>query len=194
MTLGFILALCVICTICRAIIFKKHDIKPLWAFIPIANKYKLGKMIGSKRLGILNAILHPLTQLTFLFCFGYEIWIIKEYSQTIKVPVDGFSDSAIDVLVPNDVAFIAVWSKYFLIAVAAISIIVWCIMMWKLTMQQERNPWWIMIWAIIPAIAYIFFAASSTVIVNGKKYITKKIEIEDYTAKQKPEKRKKKKG
>lgn len=177
MTLGFILALYAVCTICRAVIFKRRDINPIFAFIPAVNKYKMGKMVGSKKLAKFNMIMHPLLFITFMFCFGYEIWIIKEYSYAIQVPKDGFSDSRIDVLVPDDVALIAVWSKYFLIAVAAITIVVWCMMMWKFTIQHERNPWWIMVWAIIPTIAYIAFAVSSTVVINGKKYTTKRVEV-----------------
>ena len=39
--------------------------------------------------------------------------------------------SKVEVLVPDDVALVAVWSKYFLIAVAAATITVWSMMMWR---------------------------------------------------------------
>ena len=51
--------------------------------------------------------------------------------------------------------------------------------MWKFTIQQNRNPWWIMLWAIIPVIPYIVFANSSNVVIDGKKYVFKKVEVEE---------------
>ena len=54
MTLGLILALYAACAVCRAIIFSKRDVKPIWAFVPGVNKYKLGKLSGCKKLAKLN--------------------------------------------------------------------------------------------------------------------------------------------
>lgn len=185
MTLGLILALYAACIVCRAIIFSKRDVRPIWAFVPGVNKYKLGKLSGCKKLAKLNAILHPLCIASFLFCFGYELWIIKEYAYAVQVPVNGIDYSKVEVLVPDDVALVAVWSKYFLIAVAAATITVWSMMMWKFTIQHDRNPWWIMLWAIIPIIPYVAFALSSTVVIDGKKYVTKRVEVEEVSTKKK---------
>lgn len=179
MKLGFIFALYAVCIICRAIIFNKRDIKAIWAFIPIMNKYKMGKMVGSKKLAIWNMIMHPLLIGTFTFCFGYELWIIKEFAYAIKIPVNGIDMSNIEVVVPDDIALIAIWSKYFLIVVAVVTLIVWLLMMWKFTIQHNRNPWWIMLWAIIPTIPYIVFAASSTVVIDGIKYTVEKVKMEN---------------
>ena len=179
MTIGFILALTFVCIVCRCIIFKKRDIKIIWGILPIVNKYKFGRIVGSKLIGILNAIFQTLVFLAFGFAFGLELWIIKNYSQEVKIPVNGTSSSTIQVYVPEDIANIAIWSKYILIGLAVIAIVMWSIMMWKFTIQQNRNPWWIMLWAIIPVIPYIVFANSSNVVIDGKKYVFKKVEVEE---------------
>lgn len=185
MKVGFLLAIIAVCVICRAIIFKKHEISPIWSFIPIVNKYKLGKLTGSKLLAKLNAIVHPLFFLSFSFSLGLELWIMTEYAYSIQIPKDGTSDSIIKVSVPQEVANVDVWSKYILIAVAVIAIVVWCITMWKYTIQHEANPWWILLWAVIPVIPYIAFAASSKTVINGKLYTTKRVEIGDIPKKKK---------
>ena len=38
---------------------------------------------------------------------------------------------------------------------------------------------------IIPIIPYIAFALSSTVVIDGKKYVTKRVEVEEVSAKKK---------
>ena len=179
MTIGFILALMCICVACRCILLRKYDVKWVWGLVPGLNKYKLGKLTKSNVLSIILCIMSMLTLAVFGFCFGYEIWIIKNYSTQIKIPVNGSNLSKIEVVVPNDVANIAIWSKYILIGVAAVTLIFWCIIMWKFTIQQNRNPWWIMLWAIIPVIPYIVFAASSNVVIDGKKYKLQRVAVEE---------------
>lgn len=178
MTFGTVLIFSFICTICRCIIFKKRDVKWYYSFIPGLNKYKLGMLVGSKKLALFNAFMHPFLSLYFFFCFAYELWIIMNYSTNIQVPYDGITDSVIQVEVPTSVANIAIWSKYFLILFAIITMIVWCMMMWKFTIQHNRNPWWILLWAIIPVIPYIYFANISDVVsIDGKRYSIQKVEI-----------------
>lgn len=194
MTIGFIMALVCVCIACRCIIFKKHEVKWIWGLVPGANKYKLGKIVNSKKLGLAVAITHVLLAITFTLCFGFEIWIIKTYTATIKIPVKDTTISKVEVVVPKDVANLAVWSKYVLIIIAAIALILWCILMWKFTIRHDRNPWWIMLWAIIPVIPYIAFASSQTVVIDGKKYKLQKVEIteEDKTTEKSSKKSKRK--
>lgn len=191
MTLEFLLISGIISAFCRYIIFKKRDVKrPITAFIPGINKYKLGKLVGSKKLGILNAIFFILLGITFIGCFGIELYIIQNYVYQITNPIDGVSESTIEALVPKDIANLAIGSKYALIGIAFASIVVWSIMMWKFTIQHGRNPWWIMLWTIIPVIPYVAFAASPVVVIDGKKYTTTRVEISETTS----EKRRNKKN
>lgn len=182
-TIGAVFTLTIICFICKAVIFYKRDVKPIWAFIPFANRYKLGKLVGSKKLAVLHTIFHPLFIFTFIANFGYELWIMKNYMYSAQIPENTADMSKIQVVVPNDIANIAIAGKYVLIGVAFIDIVIWCILMWRFTIQHDRNPWWILTWAIIPAIPYTIFALSNTVVIDGKKYTTKRIELPEKSEK-----------
>lgn len=180
MPIGLLTIFLFICLICRIIIFNKHDISWIKAIIPGVNKYQLGKLGGCKKLICwLNAIIHPLLCIYFFICFCIELWIIQTYSTEATIPYDTNIDSKIYVAVPKNIANIAIWSKYILIAIAIIALISWCIMMWKFTITHKKNTWWILLWAIIPVIPYCYFAASKDVIINGKRYTMKRVEISD---------------
>ena len=178
MTLGLLFILLIICVICRIIIFKKRDVKPWQALIPAYNKYKLGRLAKAKKLGIINAIAHTVFDVFFIFCFTFEFWIITNYADYIQVPEDGVSDSVIRVAVPDTVANIAIYSKYILIILAIFTFVVWCMMMWKFTIAHKKSPWWILLWAVIPVIPYIYFAAISDVLsIDGKRYSIQKTRV-----------------
>ena len=180
MELGTILISTVICAICRCIMFKKRDIKWYKALIPGVNKYLIGKIAGLKKLAVANGIATTVFWLYFYACFGYELWIIQNYAVGVQTPYDASQGSMIQVAVPKNIANIAIWSKYILIAVALITLILWCMMMWKFTLKHKRSPWWILLWASIPVIPYIYFSCISDVVsIDGKRYIIKKVEIKD---------------
>lgn len=180
MTLGTILIMQFIDMICRCIMFIRRDIKWKYAVIPGVNKYWLGKLVKSKKLGIANAISHTLFWLYFWFCFGLEIWVLQNYSAYAYIPKDGTTQSMIQIALPDNLANILVWSKYLLIAFAVVTIILWSMMMWRFTIQHKRNPWWICLWAVIPVIPYIYFASISDVVsIDGKRYSLQKVEIKD---------------
>lgn len=180
MSLGTILLFMLICAICRASMFYKREIKVWHAFIPGLNKYDLGKSVGCRKIAVANAIMHTFYWVYFTFCFGYEIWIMQNYTYEVKVPYNGSVVSTVEVRVPESVANIAVYSKYLLIVIGIATLILWCIMMWKFTMKHKKNPWWIILWAAIPVIPYIYFAIiSDFVSKDGKRYKTQKVEIKE---------------
>lgn len=179
MTFEILLILGFINMICRCIIFAKHNIRWWFAMIPGYNKYRIGKMANCKKIGIINAILHPLLIIYFFFCFGLELWIIDNYAVEVQVPTDGVSSSVIQVAVPENIANITIWSKYILIGFIAITVIFWAIMAWKFTMSQNKNPWWIVLWATISTIPYIYFAATKDYIVDGVRYTIKRVEVNE---------------
>ena len=180
MELGIILVFMCISAVCRYFIFKKRDIKGWYAFIPGVNKYKLGMLVKSKKLAIANSIMHVLFWIYFCMCLSLEVWIISKYAVRVTNSFDTNKISSIQVNVPESIANIAIWSKYILIALAIITLVVWCMMMWKFTIQHKRNPWWIILWAVIPVIPYIYFASISDVVaIDGKRYSIKKVEIKE---------------
>lgn len=177
MELGSVMLLTLICVVARCFIFYKREIKWWKSLIPGYNKYILGKLSDSKKLGIINAIVQPLFTIYFFVCFCYEVWIIQTYAQLVKIPTDGVSQSKIQVAVPEDVAHFAVYSKYGLLVFGIIAFISWCIMMILFTKVNRASYWWILLWAAIPVIPYCYFAARNSVYMNGKYYKMQKIEI-----------------
>ncbi len=180
MTIGAVFILTIICAVCRAIMFYKRGIPVKQAFIPGFNKYKLGKSVGCKKLAIANGISHVVFWLYFAFCFGYEIWIMQTYAYAITLPSSEGEFSTVEVQVPTTIGTIAVATKYVLIAFALITLVLWCMMMWQFTMKHKKNPWWIILWAVIPVIPYIYFTAiNDFVATDGKRYTVQKVEIKE---------------
>ena len=179
MTLEVLLIFIIIGGLARAIIFKKRDTKLWQAFLPVINKYKLGIMANSKKLGIINAVAFPIFVSYFTACIGFELWIMNKYSAYIQVPVDMDLDSKIIISAPDYINNIALYSKYLLIAIGLFTWIVWCMMMWKFTMIHKKNPWWIVLWATVPPIPYIYFAAIPDIAIDGKLYTMKRVEVEE---------------
>lgn len=176
MTIELTLISMLTCTICLAIIFKKRDVSPIWAFIPIANMTKFGKLVDSKKLGIATGIFKFLSRLIYIFVLGFEIYLMTEYAETATVPADALLDSTVEVAVPTTIAYTLIVARYAQIIITAVSIILFSILAWKFTIQHDRNPWWIMLWATASVIPYIVFAASSTVVIDGKQYTTTRVE------------------
>ena len=174
MPIGIIAVLSIICMICRGIIFKKRDYKWWYTLIPGLNKYKLGKLVNSKKLGITNGILHVITYLAITYYIGLEFYMIY-HASAVHVPTDG--SSVVSIEIPKYLAQMAIITRYCIIAIGIITMIFWCMMMWKFTIQQKRNPWWIILWSVVPVIPYIFFAASPDVVINGKHYRLQRVEV-----------------
>lgn len=174
MQIGKLLTLLFACMICRIILFVKRDVKWWKAVIPGYNKIVMGTMIQKRKLGILNCIFHTLLHLCFVFSIGFELWVLQEYTTEVAV---NETQSIVQVLVPVYIAQISKWSTYLLIALAIGALVVWCIMMWKFTMYEKCSPWWILLWACVPIIPYVYFAYKNTVVINGDKYVYKRVKV-----------------
>ena len=179
MSIGIISILTFICIIDRCIIFKKCNVKWGKSLIPGYNKYILGKLSNKKKIGIVNAILHPIYYIYFIFCFMLELYVIQTYNSQVVVPINSDLDSKVYVSIPDNISNLVLYSKYILLVVALLTMIFWCIMMWNFTKQQKRSPWWILLWFAIPVIPYTVFANSKTIIVDGKKYTMKRVEVDE---------------
>lgn len=164
----FVLICLLICFITKCIIFNKNDISWWKGLIPGYSIYILGKIGNVKKIKIVNAILLPLAYLYFIACYIFELWIIRNYSVLVRVPNGDTYSSDIRVEVPSWVANLSLTSKYILIGIFLVSIICWSIMMYKFTKYHRRTTWWIVAWAIIPAIPYSYFAISNRIMVDGK--------------------------
>lgn len=180
MSVGLLMMLSCICLVCRCFIFNRRDVSWKKAFIPGYNKYKLGMLGNNKKsICVVNGIIHTILHIYFYICFCIELWIIENYSTEATMPYDAMTDSRIYVSVPKSIANVAIYSKYVLVAIAVIALIMWCIMMWKFTITNKKNPWWILLWAAIPVIPYCYFASTRDFVLDGKRYRLERVEIKD---------------
>lgn len=179
MLVGTLFLLSLISLVCRCILFKKYDLKWWKAIIPGLNKYEIGtKLAKNKKLAIINTIVQTLLYIYSVFYTAVELWVLQTYATAVYVPKDGSTSEAfIQVMVPKDIYNRVETMRVALIIFGAIALIVWCMMMWKFTMQQKRSPWWILLWAAAPIIPYIAFIISKKIIIDGKQYITKRVEV-----------------
>lgn len=176
----------IVCAVCRCVMFKKRDAHWWQGIIPAYCIYKLGKLCGTKKLGLVNAIVQSVLFIFFFFCFGFELYLISEY--TMNVDAETFSYAY--VVVPENIAHIAIALKYILVVLAAIAFGFWCMMMWQFIKVHRKSAWWILLWAIIPVIPYVVFAISNDVYIDGCLYTSKRVLSE--IDKQLPKKVKKK--
>ena len=165
----FILICFIVCIITKCIIFSKNNIRWWKGLIPAYNIYILGKIGNTKKIKWINAILLPFTYVYFIGCYIFELWIIRNYSVLVRVNNSGgMYSSDVRVEVPTWVANVSLTTKYILIFLALFAVICWCIMMYKFTKYHKKSTWWILAWAIIPAIPYSYFAVVNTIVVDGK--------------------------
>lgn len=179
MSMDFVILCFLISIITRCILLKKHNIKWWKGLVPGYNKYLLGKISNKEKLGKINAILHPFFTIYLFACFVFEMWILQEYSSQVLIPTNVEMDSKIYLSVPDTIANIAIWSKYLLIVVGLVTLVVWCMMMWEFTKIHKRSAWWILLWFSIPAIPYCAFAMSNEVVIDGKRYKYERVEINE---------------
>ena len=160
----------------QCIILNRHQEKWWKGLIPGYNKYMLGKICEHKKIGLVNAILVPLTHACFIACYFYEVWIIKNYAVQVKIPLsDTEASTQIQVIVPQNVANIAIYSKYALMVLVFATLIFFGILMWFFTVKHQKSRWWVILWAFLPVIPFGYFAFTKTVYINGEILHIKKV-------------------
>lgn len=175
MEIGTILLLTLFCALCRCFIFNRSGIKWWVAFIPGVNKYKIGKLVGSKKLAIYNGISHVVFWLYFTYTFGYELYVLQNYATAVSN--DGYG---VEVTVPAEIANVITYTRYATIALAIFVLVGWCMMMWKFTILHKKSPWWIILWAVCPVIPYIYFnLINDFIAIDGKHYMYKKVDYHE---------------
>ena len=178
MTIGFVFICLIICTICKCLMFKRRNIRWWYAIIPGLDKYTIGKLVQNKKLAIANCISYLVYMIVYITNFFYNIWIIANYSVDAKIPEDIQEQSVVNVALPKNIATSIYVINYAIIIIGLITLILWCMMMWKFTVMHKKNTWWILLWALMPVIPYIYFTASSDFVSkDGKLYTLKKVEI-----------------
>ena len=161
------------CCFGRCIMFKNRDVKWWIALIPGVNKYFLGKMSGSKKLGIINGIIIPLWYAGLIGIYQFEVWIIQNYYY--QAQVDDYLNGRILVIVPENIKNWIIFLKYAMIVLSVLTVVVWSWMMLKFSQLHKKSNWWIILWAVCPAIGYAYFAFYDLISIDGKLYTLKKV-------------------
>ena len=174
---GTLLIFLAVCVIARAILFHRSGIKWWKSFVPIYNKYLLGKMTGHKLIGSLNAFFLPFTYIFTLGYYALSLSIVQQYDPQFKIMADGSYTMSDAVMVPESLALKMNILNYVFIAVLLMAIILWDIMMWKLIVYEKKNPWWIVAWTICPVLPYVVFALSTMWTINGETYKLEKVKV-----------------
>ena len=147
-----ILIILITCTILRAVIFNQRGEKPWKAVIPLYNKYILGKLSDTKKLGIITAIFCALTYIILILSYSIELMMLSLIPSGTEFSNESFSEYIPDTLTNANDA-----SKILLLLVAIIFVFSWSLMMRKFSEKNKANTWWIIGWAISPIICYIYF-------------------------------------
>ena len=158
----------IICIGARCVIFKQRDVRWWKALIPAYNKYILGKLANQKKLGIFNAIAQPILYSLLFVAYFYELWIMNNFQ------VNLYDANRIIVEIPDSARIIILTLRYSVIILAAITIFVWSFMMYKFSSMHGKSSWWIIMWAICPAVGFSYFALSDDVYIDNKHYRLKK--------------------
>ena len=148
----FLTVILITCTILRAFLFNQRGEKPWKALIPLYNKYILGKLSDSKKLGIITTIFCALTYIAALFSYYVELMMLS----LIPSGTD-FSTAKVKDYIPDDLVAINDASKIIMLIFAIIFILSWSLMMRQFSEKNNANTWWILGWAICPIISYIYF-------------------------------------
>lgn len=166
-----------VCIVERCFIFFQRDVSFWKALIPGYNKYVLGKLCNCKKLGIATAIFLLLLIGALIGIYNFEVWIVETYASN-----GVFVNPATGQLILDVPEHIANWLqvfKYVIIGLAACSITAWSWLMLKFSQMHQKSNWWILLWALCPAIPYTMLAFSKQVAMYGKRYTVKKVESVD---------------
>lgn len=156
----------IVALIFRGILFHAREEKWYKTLIPGYNKYILGKLSNSKKLGIASAVLNIITRVYFWIYLSLEIYMIKTYTKSVKVD-NGESVLVLDI--PQDWLTWMPILAYILIIIAFVTFVLYIIMMRKFSIINGKSSWWMFVWALCPLFGYIYFS-----VINKTIYIPNK--------------------
>ena len=179
----FIFIAFIICIIARVKIFKDRYERGWKALVPFYNKYIFGKLIDNKKLGLIVSICNALFIGLICICVYIEYEILDKLPYTIE-DVDTFNilDYVPQSLLTSNNVF-----KILLLISAVAYFVTWVILTYKFSAKQNSNTWWMLAWAIIPVVPYIYYAyIYNTVYLTDKglvQFQKMEVQIEEKTKK-----------
>lgn len=163
-----------VCIVDKCIIFHQRGAKWWTSLIPAYNKYKFGKWVDNKPMGVVTALLE-------LAWYGI-VYAITYYQQfLITNYYAGMYDSTKMILdIPSEAQTVVVILRIALIVIAAAYLLSWSFIMYKFSLMHEKPAWWIIGWAVIPAIPFTYLVLGNQIAMNGKKYVYVKKEVKSF--------------
>ena len=150
--------LTIFCIMFRGIIFKNRDEKWYKTLVPIYNKYIIGKLSDSKKLGAFTGLFNFLTHIMLLVSMG-TIMNVYQNVEDLQLVYDELGNPAYytgkfdQSLINLSYVFL-----YITLGLTIISFLLWVILTYKFSVKQKSSTWWMIIWGFIPTIAYFYYA------------------------------------
>ena len=145
-------------------LFSKREEKWYKTLIPGYNRYTIGKLSDSKKVGLIAGISNVLFQIIFLLYLGLELQLLETGQLVV------YEDKIVGIASSDTIATLMNYVlPYAWYAMALIAWLSWVWMMRKFSIKQGSSSWWLFAWAICPIVGYIYFAC-----VRNRMYIPEK--------------------
>lgn len=147
-----LLMLFVVCMVLRGIIFQNRGEMWIKTLIPCYNKYILGKLSDSKKLGLMVAIANALFYIVTFIKVVLESYIVDAINMYATEITESLSD-----IVPQNIITANNICEYVVYVSAGIYFILWVTLMRKFSELQQTSTWWMILWGLCPIVPYIYY-------------------------------------
>jgi len=139
----------------KAILFSKRHERKIKAFVPIYNKYIIGKLCDKPKLGLATGIFNFLNVALFIAYIILSYFLVLDYSVYGELYA---ASSRIYLSVPDNLIIVYNITRYGWLASASLTFILWAYLMRCFSIKNNKSSWWMFVWAICPIVGYIYFA------------------------------------
>lgn len=161
--MDIILIILLLHTIFRGIIFYKREEKWYKTLFPFFNKYTIGKLCDYKKIGLFTAITNFIFIVCFFIKYAVEFYITEQIYTNLPADTSNFVLEDIvkpEILQLNDIML------WVLVGSALVYFVFWVILMRKFSDVNGTSTWWMVVWGVLPTIAYLYYA-----LISKKYYI-----------------------
>lgn len=136
-------------SILRSVLYSVVGERMLWAYIPIKSGVVFGETSGDRRLGLIGSIFNLVAFLWYMFCLGFEIYLIKTYA-IVK-------NNRAELYLPKNLINVSIYSKHALIFLIIICIVLRFLLTRKYCIKNKASSWLSFVWIIFPPAMYLYF-------------------------------------
>lgn len=170
----FLVIVFALCIFSRCVILHQRGYKAWQGLIPGYNKYLLGKSCNCKKLGTACAIALPVWWAGIIGLYFYEAWLVQTYVQYMLV---NDTQAQLVLILPENIKTWLFVFRYAMIAVSVVTIVIWSWLMLKFSQSNRNTNWMIIVWAVCPVLAYIYYVFKKEFSIQGKMFTNKKVPV-----------------